>query len=460
MTRILVVDDKQMMRDSVTTTLARAGFQPIAAPDGHTALQLIARHRPAAVVTDLKMPGMDGLTLLRQVLEREPGLPIILMTAYASVETAVQAMKDGAFDYIQKPFDGDELIVAVKRAAEHARLSRENEALRLNNEPGRHTQLIGESPAMQEMRQQIDQIADSHSTVLITGESGTGKEVVARRIVALSPRKESVLLAVNCAALSTSLLESELFGHEKGAFTGAEQTRKGRFELSDSGSLILDEISEVDQVVQAKLLRVLQEQQIERVGSSHTMEVDVRVIATSNRKLDVEVAEGRFREDLLFRLNVLPIHVPALRERVTDIPLLADHFLMSQALRDGRDPKGFDDAAMNLLTEYAWPGNVRELQNICERAGVLTPGGTITADRIAPWLTSQPVAETGVPATPELVVSDDRKLADIEREIIVRTLERHQGHRQRSAKALGIGVRTLGLKLRKWKECNLVEQSL
>ncbi|MCG8618014.1 MAG: sigma-54 dependent transcriptional regulator, partial [Desulfobacterales bacterium] len=389
MTRILVVDDKQMMRDSVTTTLSRAGFQPIAAPDGPTALELIERHRPAAMVTDLKMPGMDGLSLLRHALEREPNLPIILMTAYASVETAVQAMKDGAFDYIQKPFDGDELVVAVKRAAEHYRLKRENEALRCNNEPGRHTQLIGESGPMRELRSQIDQIADSHSTVLITGESGTGKEVVARRIVALSPRKESVLLAVNCAALSTSLLESELFGHEKGAFTGAEQLRKGRFELSDGGTLILDEISEVDPAVQAKLLRVLQEQQIERVGSSYTMEVDVRVIATSNRALDREVAEGRFREDLLFRLNVLPIRVPALCERGEDISMLADHFLMSQALRDGRDPKGFDDAATNLLMEYEWPGNVRELQNICERAGVLTAGNTITADHIAPWLAGQ-----------------------------------------------------------------------
>ncbi len=466
MNKVLVVDDKQMMRDSVTATLARAGFQPVAAPDGATALDLIARHRPAAVVTDLKMPGMDGITLLKRAVELEPNLPVVLMTAYATIETAVQAMKDGAFDYIQKPFDGDELVVAMKRAVEHHRVRRENEALRQTQEPGRHTQLIGESQPMRALRQQIEQVADSHGTVLVTGESGTGKEVVARRIHALSPRRESVLLAVNCAALSTSLLESELFGHEKGAFTGADQMRKGRFELADGGTLVLDEVSEVEPAVQAKLLRVLQEQQFERVGSSVTMDVDTRVIATSNRQLDREVAEGRFRDDLLYRLNVLPIRVPALRERRDDIALLADHFLMGQSLRDGRDPKGFDDAAMNLLIEYDWPGNVRELQNICERAGVLAGGVTIGADLIAPWLTGQRAAAppsgngNGNGSGIEISVADDRKLADIEREIIVRTLEQNKGHRQRTAKALGIGVRTLGLKLRKWKDSKLVNESL
>lgn len=456
MSKVLVVDDKQMMRDSVCATLVRAGFTAVSAVDGYTALEMIRRHRPAAVVTDLKMPNMDGLELLDQIMKIDPHLPVVLMTAYASIDTAVQAMKDGAFDYVQKPFDGDELIVSVRRAVEHGRLTRENELLKQAMPGPAPSRLVGQSPAMAELREQIARIADSHGTVLISGESGVGKEVVAREIHARSPRTEAAMLCVNCAALSPSLLESELFGHEKGAFTGAEQMRKGRFELADGGTLLLDEISEVEPAMQAKLLRVLQERQLERVGSSVTLDVDVRVIATTNRDLNQAVDERRFREDLYFRLNVLPIRVPALRERVEDVPALAEHFLNEQLQREGRATRQFDPQALALMTDYHWPGNVRELRNICERAAVLSGDSLIEASLIEPWL----AGAKRVSREPTIEITDRCTLEDFERQVIVRTLNRYNGHRQQTASALGIGVRTLGLKLRKWKDANLVAQTL
>jgi DNA-binding NtrC family response regulator len=453
MAKVLIVDDKEMMRDSVGATLARDGFQVVAADGGEAALTMIARHRPAAVVTDLKMPGIDGMELLGRVRRLDPDLPVILMTAYATIETAVSALKQGAFDYIQKPFEGEELVMTVRRAVEHRELLRENAALRRTEGPARSARpLIGDSPSMRQLRAQIEQIAASHGTVLVSGESGTGKEIVAHTLHAQGPRRDKVMLCLNCAALSESLLESELFGHEKGAFTGADQMRKGRFELADGGTLLLDEISEISPQVQAKLLRVLQERQFERVGSSVTMEVDVRVIATTNRDLSRAVARGDFRQDLFFRLNVLPIRLPPLRDRRGDIPALAEHFLKMQAARDGREVKRFDEQAMRTLTEYPWPGNIRELENICERAAVLSPGRTIGAAVIRPWLTvaTDPGAADG---------PNGATLEEVERQVILRTLGKHQGHRQRTASELGIGVRTLGLKLKKWKSLKLVERT-
>jgi transcriptional regulator with GAF, ATPase, and Fis domain len=309
--------------------------------------------------------------------------------------------------------------------------------------------------------------------VLISGESGSGKEVVARTIHAHSPRRDRIMLCLNCAALSSNLLESELFGHEKGAFTGADQIRKGRFELADGGTLLLDEISEIEPPLQAKLLRVLQEGQFERVGSSVTMQVDVRVIATTNRDLARCVADGSFRQDLFYRLNVLPIPLPPLRQRLEDVPLLAEHFLLKVAMREGREPKRFDAEALQLMQAYPWPGNVRELQNICERASVLTRGNVITAGTIQPWLTAPPVLEPASPArllsamtaapvevfTP-CVTPAGQKLEDVERLQVIRTLGEFNGNRKRTAEALGIGLRTLGLKLKRWKEQNLVAQTL
>jgi len=464
-TKVLVVDDKQMMRDSVGSTLQRAGFSIVAAPDGETALKQLARHRPAAVVTDLMMPEMDGLQLLAKLAEADAELPVVLMTAYGSVNAAVEAMKQGAFDFIQKPFEGDQLVMTMRRAVKHRRLLQENDPLRSSAESQTDAPLlIGSTPVMRQLAQQIQQIAHSSGTVLIAGESGSGKEVIARTIHAHSPRRDRVMLCVNCAALSSNLLESELFGHEKGAFTGADQLRKGRFELADGGTLLLDEISEIGPELQAKLLRVLQERQFERVGSSASMEVDVRVIATTNRNLADSVARGDFRQDLYYRLNVLPIVLPPLRSRRADVPLLAEHFLMQVAVREGREPKRFDDDAIGLLMDYNWPGN--------ERASVLSRGQVIEGETIRPWLCPLPAEGDSLDREPArgLQASYDsefagdpsivRPLEETEREQILAALRRFDGNRRRTAEALGIGVRTLGLKLKKWKELKLVAPSV
>ncbi len=519
MSTVLVVDDKEMLRDSVGATLQRAGFSVVTAESGAGALELIAKRRPDCVVTDLKMPGMTGLELVEKAREIDDALPLIVMTAYGAVDTAVEAIKLGAFDYITKPFEGDEMIVAVKRAIEHARLTRENAVLRTAVEgtrapaarPGMNgampvgpsglDRIVGDSAAMRRVKQQIVAVAESHGTVLICGESGTGKEVVARAIHDLSPRCGEAFLGMNCAAMSESLLESELFGHERGAFTGAEKLRKGRFELADRGTMLLDEISEISGRVQAKLLRVLQERAFERVGSSMTIGVDVRVVATSNRDLPRAVNKGEFRQDLFFRLNVLPIHIPALRDRAEDVPALVEHFVAMTSRREGKQPKRFEPGALALMQQYGWPGNVRELQNIVERAVVLCRGDVVEAAMIEPWLLTEapgpvlggygamnghvhqngngmmtvsvverkPLGTDVVPGANGTVASatagesiqiGGRVLEDIERDAIVRTLTKFSGHRQRTAHELGIGVRTLGLKLKKWKQLQLVDAGL
>ncbi len=502
MSTVLVVDDKEMMRDSVASSLTRAGFEVATAARAEEGVEQIARRRPDVVLTDLKMPGMTGIELLEQIRAIDEELPVVLMTAFGTIETAVEAMRLGAFDYITKPFEGDELIITIKRAVSHARVLRENALLRLGAAPGGAAstpsspgagptgmaRLVGRSAAMVRVRQQVQAVAGSQGTVLISGESGSGKEVVARAIHETSTRQGGPFLAVNCAALSESLLESELFGHERGAFTGADRTRKGRFELADGGTLLLDEVSEVSPQVQAKLLRVLQERAFERVGSSVTIGVDVRVLATSNRDLPQAVADGSFRQDLFFRLNVLPIQVPPVRERLEDVPVLATHFIGVLCGRERCGQIEIEPDAMDLLATYAWPGNVRELQNVCERAVVLMaararagePGARVlTRAMVEPWLltrarrdvapapsvngSARPAPGAIVEAKP--IASPERgdgvrTLEEIEREAIVEALHRFNGHRQKTASALGIGVRTLGLKLRKWKEMRLVESTL
>jgi DNA-binding NtrC family response regulator len=497
---VLVVDDKEMMRDSVTSTLARKGHLAVACSSGKVAVEKMTERAPDLIITDLQMPDMNGLELLQEVRKLDEQIPVVMMTAFGTVETAVQAMKLGAFDYVTKPFSGDQLVLAVDRALEHARLARENQILKASAAPnGRPAQveMVGNGPAMTALKAHLAKVASSSGTLLVLGESGTGKEVAARLVHTMSPRANAPFLALNCAALSANLLESELFGHEKGAFTGADRLRKGRFELADGGTLLLDEISEIPAELQAKLLRVLQERVFERVGSSTSRTTDVRVIATSNRDLEVEVARGRFRGDLYFRLNVLPAIMPALRDRSEDIPALAAHFLSLVAARDGRPVKSFTDEAMHLLMSYSWPGNVRELQNICERAAVLSMTGTIEATLIRPWLgggaasaahhangqvgghasgvvggvvlpigggnghasvgvtASGAASAAGQGGSPVPRIACDGStvtLEVLERETILATLERNRGHRLRSARDLGIGVRTLGLKLKKWKE--------
>jgi len=460
MARILVADDQDMMRDSLAGILAREHHEVVSASDGPAAVSRLGAGRFDLLITDLKMPRMTGLELLAEAKRLRPEMPVIMMTAHASVPTAVEAMKQGAYDYIQKPFDGDAIKVLVERALEHSRLVRENQALRCMTELAAPRPLIGNGPSMQEVRRKIELVARSSATVLIRGESGTGKEVVARAIHQSSDRRERPMLAVNCAALSENLLESELFGHEKGAFTGADRMRRGRFELADGGTLLLDEISEIAPSLQAKLLRVLQESTFERVGSSISQQVDVRVIATTNRHLERAVAEGKFREDLFYRLNVVPIDLPPLRRRGEDVPDLCRHFLHQIAKRDRSPFRHIEPEALRLLQRYDWPGNVRELQNIVERACVLeTEPGVVRATTIGPWLGASDGAairpSAGSSAVEELA---GKPLADIEKQVILSTLQQFKGHRAKTAVALGIGIRTLGMKLKRWKdEGELVE---
>jgi len=447
MARILIVDDQELMRDSLAATLAREGHEVVAANDGAVAIMRLGAGRFDLMITDLKMPKMTGIELLAEARRLHPDMPVVMMTAFATIQTAVEAMKLGAYDYIQKPFDGEEIKLLVERTLEHNRLKLENQALRSMAEINAPRPLIGSSPVMTEIRQRIEQTARSVATVLVTGESGTGKEVVARMLHAQSDRRDRPMLAVNCAALSENLLESELFGHEKGAFTGADKMRRGRFELADGGTILLDEISEIPPGLQAKLLRVLQENQFERVGSSITQQVDVRVIATTNRDLVASVNEGKFRADLFYRLNVVPIELPPLRKRTEDIPELCRHFLHQIAKRDRSVFRHMESEAMRLLQRYEWPGNVRELQNIIERACVLEKEpGIIRAATIEPWLRGNS------PAITSASVLAGQPLDMIEKQVILSTLEKFKGHRVKTATALGIGVRTLGMKLKKWRE--------
>ncbi|MCS7034798.1 MAG: sigma-54 dependent transcriptional regulator [Phycisphaerae bacterium] len=448
MARILIADDQEMMRDSLAGILAREGHEIIAAGDGGAALdRLQSGQRFDLLITDLKMPKVGGLELLAEARKLRPDMPVIVMTAFATVQTAVEAMKSGAYDYIQKPFEADEIKLLVERTLEHSRLKLENAALRTMVEPAGPLPLIGSSQVMQSIRRTIELVAPRPATVLIRGESGTGKEVVARAIHYASDRRDRPFLAVNCAALSENLLESELFGHEKGAFTGADKLRRGRFELADGGTLLLDEISEIAPGLQAKLLRVLQENAFERVGSSVTQQVDVRVIATSNRNLEACVAEGRFRQDLFYRLNVVPLEIPPLRQRLEDVPELARHFLHRCARRESAATRHIEPEALRLLQQYHWPGNVRELQNIIERANVLeSEAGVVRASTIAPWLRPTDNGQLNVEALA------GKPLADIEKRVILTTLQQFRGHRIKTASALGIGVRTLGMKLKKWRE--------
>lgn len=449
MARILICDDDEVMRDPLAAWLREGDHEVVATSDGPAALsKLSSGLKFDLLITDYRMPKMRGTELLMEVKRIKPELPVILMTAHGTVETAVEAMKAGAFDFVQKPFNGDEINIIVGRALEWSRLKLENAALRSMTEMSAPRPMIGTSEVMNEVRRKIELVAQSSTaTVLIRGESGTGKEVVARHIHSSSERKERPMLAVNCAALSENLLESELFGHEKGAFTGADKMRRGRFELADGGTILLDEISEIAPSLQAKLLRVLQESQFERVGSSVTQQVDVRVIATSNRDLEQSVREGKFREDLFYRLNVVPIDLPPLRARVDDVPELCRHFLHQIAKRENKAFRHIEPEALRALQKYNWPGNVRELQNIIERAHVLERDpGVIRGATVEPWVISKEIAGAS------LEQLAGKPLADIEKKVILSTLNQFRGHRIKTAAALGIGVRTLGMKLKKWRE--------
>jgi len=450
--RVLVVDDHARARESMADVLRRAGHQVQCCTCAAEALQVLQTARFDCIVTDLKMPGMTGIELIAEVRQRQctthgyMGPQIVMVTAHATVATAVEAMRYGAFDYIEKPFEADALERLVAQAMRHGRLVHPEPADSLAADASSPA-MIGSSPVMQALRTRILQIGPTSETVLITGESGTGKELVARAIHAASHRHGTPMVSLNCPVLSAHLMESELFGHEKGAFTGADAPRTGRFEAAHGGTLLLDEITEVDLPLQSKLLRVLQEKSFERVGSCKTIHVDVRLLATTNRDLHGEVSAGRFREDLYFRLAVLPLAVPPLRQRREDVPELAAYFFRRSARRLQREPCALEPAAEQLLLDYRWPGNVRELENIITRACVLTTTGRVTADELRRWLIGPPDESD---ANPEESVPVGISLEEMERRLIEATLEHYGGHRARTAKALGIGIRTLSGKLRQY----------
>lgn len=445
--KILVVDDHAAARESMAEVLTCAGHQVRSCASAIAALRELERTSFDVIITDLRMPGMTGLEFIHALEQRNCDSQIVMVTAHGSVAAAVEAMRHGAFDFIEKPFNADQLEELVRRALRHGEIVERRSSVPAAD--GWVDPMVGSSLAIQQLRRQISQVAPTGETVLISGESGVGKELVARAIHAASRRAKSALVSLNCPALSPQLMESELFGHERGAFTSADAPRVGRFELADGGTILLDEVTEISLPLQAKLLRVLQERSFERVGSSQTQTVDVRVLATSNRDLRREAAEGRFREDLYFRLAVVPIHVPPLRTRRDDIPALADHFLAHAARRLEKTPCRLDRAASELMAEYHWPGNVRELENLITRASVLCANDEISADDLRPWLIdshpSQVNPEEPAPPSDRLV---GMNLEEMERRLIESALEHFNGHRAQTAQALGIGIRTLTNKLR------------
>jgi len=438
---ILIVDDEKNIRDGLGEAFAMEGYLALKASDGQEAIQLLDEQYIDLVITDLKMPKVSGMELLQHIKRRWQNIPVIIITAHGDISEAVSAMQFGALEFITKPLDLEHLLKLTKNALEIRELSIKNQELRdevLAQQ--RISSIIGKSAAMRRIFDLVRKVAPTKASVLITGESGVGKELIADAIHNLSPRRDKPLIKVHCAALAESLLESELFGHEKGAFTGAQTRKRGRFELADSGSLFLDEIGEINQNVQIKILRVLQERKFERVGGESTVEVDVRFIAATNRDLKQEIAEGRFREDLYYRLNVVNIHVPPLRERREDIPLLAATFLDEFSRENGKQIEGFEPRARQALYSYDWPGNVRELRNCIESAVVMSSSNFISIDDLPPGPRStQEKKEIHIPAF--------STIEEAEKIIIAETLAMLGGNKTKTAEVLKIGRKTLYQKI-------------
>ncbi|MFZ5634348.1 MAG: sigma-54-dependent transcriptional regulator [Bacillota bacterium] len=432
--KILIIDDEEHMCWALERAMKQEGYQVLTTTRGRAGLELIREEAPSLVILDLKMPEMDGMEVLKQAKQINPKLPVIMLTAHGTIETAIEAMKIGASDYLAKPFDLDELKMVIKQNLVMSQLVNEVNFLR-SELTKKYRKMIGESPAIKEVSRLIEKVANSNATVLITGESGTGKEVAAVAIHQNSPRREYPFVPVNCAALPENLLESELFGHEKGAFTGAVARKLGRFELADKGTIFLDEITEMPLSMQVKLLRVLQEKSFERVGGTETFHVDVRIIAATNRDITGAIEKGQFREDLYYRLNVIQIHLPPLRERKEDIPLLANHFL--EKLRPTYLVNKITDDALKLLLNYNWPGNIRELQNVLERAAIISQSNEITVDDLPKDIQqSVPIKSGGDTAInlPDSGIS----LEELEKELIIKALEKSKGNQTRAAQLLGI----------------------
>ena len=444
--RILVVDDEQNARTALRAILSEEGYEIAEAADGEEALAVLADFAPDLVLSDVRMPRMDGLTLLARAREQGSDAVFVMMTAFAAVETAVAAMRAGAENYLVKPLTVSAVLIIVEKALETRRLSRETRELRDRvRERYRLDGMVGDAPELQSVCDVVQQAALSRATVLVLGESGTGKELVAQALHEQSPRKDKPFIKVACAALSETLLESELFGHERGSFTGASGRKEGRFERADGGTLFLDEIGELSPATQVKLLRALQEREFERVGGTQTLKVDVRVVAATNRDLAAEVKAGRFREDLYYRLNVVSVTLPPLRRRKGDIPALVGHFVEKYGKAYGKQFTACAPGMMNVLLAHEWPGNVRELENAIERAVVLARGTELTADDLPPILLGpRPLARDAASLIPGAT------MREIEREAILRTLELVGGSTTRAAELLGISVRKVQYRLKKF----------
>ena len=436
---ILIVEDDQDLREALSDTLKLAGYGVISAADGEAALALMAQLSVGLVVSDVMMQPMDGHTLLKRIKARYPQVPVLLMTAYGMIEKAVEAMRDGAADYLTKPFDANKLLAQVARYM-------------LTQHDGDSDAVIAQDAVSRELLALAERVAVSHTTVLISGESGCGKEVMARFIHRHSPRHKQAFVAINCAAIPDNLLESTLFGYEKGAFTGAQSAQSGKFEQANGGTLLLDEISEMPLQLQAKLLRVLQEREVERIGGKKPIPLDVRVLATSNRDMQVEVAAGRFREDLYYRINVFPLRIAPLRERVQDIVPLAHHMLGELADTTGRHGLSLSKQAEERLTVYTWPGNIRELENVIQRAMIIAPGNVIEAAHL--YLPDLPKAANIAASVGQTEGQRDRPqdIKTLERTHILETLASVKGSRKQAAERLGMSERTLRYKLQRLRE--------
>ena len=452
MNKILIVDDELNMRLVLQAMLKKEGYAVTTASNGMEALKILKADQMDIVVTDLKMPKLDGMGLLGEIIRDYPSIPVIIITAHGTIATAVDALKKGAFDYITKPFEQDELKQVIQKAVKTRRLD-EDEAL-LNPDDIDRYGIIGSSDRITEIFETIKRVAPTTTTILITGETGTGKELIARAIHRNSPRKNNPFIKINCAAIPESLMESELFGYEKGAFTGAATKKQGRFELAHKGTLFLDEVGELPKDMQVKLLQVIQEQEFERVGGLRTIKVDVRLITATNRNLFEDVKDGRFREDLYYRLNVIPAHLPPLRERKEDIPVLIDFFIEKFNKKLDRSVKYIDEKVTNLLIQYAWPGNIRELENLVERMILMARGDTIVfADLPSELKTAIESDSTGPSGIRQKPFKDIMKnhMEDIERQMIISVLEECGNNVTRAAKQLGLSRKGLQLKMMKYK---------
>lgn len=456
--KILIVDDELLIRNFLAEVLTRKKFDVTVAENGEAALELLKRQSYDLLLTDMKMPGITGLDLLKKTKEICPQTIVIIITAYGSIENAVEAMRLGAFNYLIKPFSPDTIEAIIQKSQEHISLIEENQYLRqqvkVGNHPGIH-KIINESPAMKKILKEVSSVAKSNASVFISGESGTGKEVIANAIHYNSPRIHSPFIRVNCASIPETLVESEFFGHEKGSFTGASLKRRGRFELAHEGSLLLDEITEIPFSLQAKLLRVIQEKEFERVGGSKLIQVNVRLISTSNRNMKEAIEEKIFREDLYYRLNVVPIFIPPLRERREDIIPLAEYFLERMCIENHKTIKKLDSQAKQKLLTYHWPGNIRELANIIERAVVLDLSHTIHPKHLYIDIDNfEKAIEKNEISTKEENLPIGLSLREVEKRLILKTLEKQSHNRTKTAEVLGISIRTLRNKLQEYRNFN------